>query len=78
MAKKKSSGHFEMSLREEEKVAKKTLSQFKREFEFYERCFNLLFGAINYLAKSTKSKPLSGNKAVIFACLFIPDGSLRR
>ena len=69
MHEKEKSDYFKMSLKEEDEITKKTLSQFKIEFEFYERSLNLLYDVITYLSKSTKSMPLSGSKTVIFAML---------
>lgn len=42
MHEKEMSDYFKMSLKEEDEITKKTLSQFKIEFELYERYLNLL------------------------------------
>lgn len=66
---KTSSNYFKSSARIEEKNTKKTLNRFKKEFKFYERYINLLYDVIVDVSKATKSKPLSGSKAVIFSML---------
>lgn len=45
-------------LKDEEEITKETLSHFKKEFELYERSFNLLLETVSYLCDlTTKEKP---------------------
>lgn len=67
--KKENSDHFNTSLKKEEEITRNTLSQFKRELEFYERSFNLAYDVICYLYDLTKSKKTSKGKFAIFCML---------
>lgn len=69
MSKKETSGYLKAVIKGEDEVTKKTLSQFNKEFEFYERSINLVYDITVYLCGLTKSKPFSGSKSVIHLML---------
>lgn len=54
----KNLGDLDSFLKDEEEIAKKTLGHFRKEFELYERSFNLLLETVDYLCDlTTKDKP---------------------
>lgn len=70
MPEKANADYFHVSLRNEDETTRNTLSQFKREFEFYERSFNLAYDVVSYLYDLTKNKKhYSISKFAIFTTL---------
>jgi hypothetical protein len=65
MSKKETSGYLKEVIKGEDEVTRKTLSQFDKEFEFYERSINLVYDITVYLCGLTKSKSFSGSKSAI-------------
>jgi len=55
MPEKENSDYYNISLRAENEITKRVLSEFKKENKFYERALNLLFEVVDYFYQSKSS-----------------------
>ena len=68
----KDSFDLDSLLKDEDEVTKETLSQFKKEFELYERSFNLLLETVGDLCDLTTSDKPFGSMAKHAIMLIMP------
>ena len=65
MPEKENSDYYNKSLRAENEITKRILSEFKKENKFYERALNLLHEVVNYLYQSKPNgRPFDGTFAI--------------
>jgi len=65
MPEKESSDYYNLSLRAENDIAKRILSEFKKENRFYERALNLLHEVVHCLYQSKSSRPFDSTFATL-------------
>jgi hypothetical protein len=65
MPEKENSDYCNLSLRAENEINKRTLSQFKKENKFYERALNFLYEVVNYLYQSKSSEHFDSTFAIL-------------
>jgi hypothetical protein len=64
MPEKENSDYYNISLREENDITKRILSEFKKENKFYERALNLLYEVVNCLYQ-LKPRPFDSTFAIL-------------
>jgi len=65
MPEKENSDYYNISLREENDITKRMLSEFKKENKFYERALNLLYEVVDCLYQSKPSGPFDSTFAIL-------------
>lgn len=66
MPEKENSDYYNKSLRAENQITKRILSEFKKENKFYERALNLLYEVVDYLYQSKPTgRPFDGAFAIL-------------